>query len=252
MKRRWSIVVVAAILALAAQLIAGSLPGRAAAAPAAAEAISATLEVERTLLKEDLGRYERFVSDRAQAGARLSELYAALDTAVRREDDGAPAVIEDLALRIEQAESDRSDLLAFARTLVERIRERMHKMDLLEGQLSTLQAKATEAAGPLAGKWDVVLLPANQRGTFVLSQTGTLIGGTYTLEGGWSGSLQGTLVNRKVFLERIDSRLGRSGELEGYLSSDGAQIRGTWLRYDLSGEGTANGQWSAVRRRDAP
>jgi hypothetical protein len=244
MKRRWAMMAMAMILALPA-------PGRA-AVPAAAEAVSATLEVERTLLKEDLARYEKTAADRAQLGAHLSELYAALDAAVRREDDGAPAFIEDVAARIEQAESERADLLSVVLALVERIRERMHKMDLLEGQLATLQAKATEAAGPLAGRWDVVLLPSSQRGTFVLAQTGTLIGGTYTLEGGWTGSLQGTLVNRKVFLERIDSKLGRSGEFEGYLSSDGSQIRGTWLRYDLSGEGTANGQWSAVRRRDAP
>jgi hypothetical protein len=252
MRRRWVTVVLGTFLALPALFLAGPMPSRAAATPAAAEAVSATLEVERTLLKEDLGRYDKTVADRAQFAAHLSELYAALDTAVRREDDGAPAVIEDLAARIEQAESERAGLLSDARALVERIRERMHKLDLLEEQLATLQAKATEAAGPLAGRWDVVLLPANQRGTFVLAQTGTLIGGTYTLEGGWSGSLQGTLVNRKVFLERIDSKLGRSGEFEGYLSSDGSQVRGTWLRYDLSGEGSANGQWSAIRRRDAP
>ena len=59
-------------------------------------------------------------------------------------------------------------------------------------------------------------------------------------------------MNRKVFLERVDSKLGRSGEFEGYLSTDGSQIRGTWLRYDVSNEGAANGQWSAVRRPQAP
>ncbi len=237
--------------AVAALLLLVSFPSLA-AAPGAAEAVSATVEVERTLLKEDLARYEKVMGDRALALTRLTELYAALDAAVHRDDDGAPAVIEDLEGRIEQAELERSGLLAAERALVERIRERMHRVDLLEGQLATLQAKATEAAGPLAGRWEVVILPANQRGTFVLAQNGTLVGGTYTLEGGWSGSLQGTLVNRKVFLERIDSRLGRSGEFEGYLSADGTQIRGTWLRYDLSGEGMANGQFTASRRRETP
>ncbi len=241
----------AVLLAILASVLAASLPGRA-AAPGAAEAVSATVEVERTLLKEDLARYDKAVADRAQALVRLNELYAALDAAVRRDDDGAPAAIEDAETRLEVAERDRADLLAAEKVLADRIRERLHRIDLLEGQLVTLQAKATEAAGPLAGRWDVILLPANQRGTFVLQQTGTLVGGTYDLEGGWTGSLQGTLVNRKVFLERIDSKLGRAGEFEGYLSSDGSQIRGTWLRYDLAGEGMANGQWTAARKREAP
>lgn len=251
MKKRFATTAGWALLAPLALLLAGS-PAARAATPGAAEAIAATLEVERTLLKEDLGRYDKISGDRSQAGTRLSELYAAIDAAVRREDEGAPAVIEDLTARIDQAERERSTLLADERSLVARIRERMHRIDLLEGQLAALQARATEAAGPLAGSWDVVLLPGNQRGTFVLAQNGTLVGGTYGLEGGWTGSLQGTLVSRKVFLERIDSKLGRSGEFEGFLTPDGSQIRGTWRRYDLSAEGTASGQWSAIRRRESP
>ena len=250
MKTRFEKTAAWALIAPAALLLTASLSAPA-APPGAAEAISATLDVERTLLKEDLARYDKASADRSQAAARLTELYAALDAAIRREDEGAPTAIEDLSARIDQAERDRSVFLADERALVARIRERMHRMDLLEGQLAALQARASEAAGPLAGPWEVTLLPANQRGTFVLSQNGTLVGGTYSLEGGWTGSLQGTLVNRKVYLERIDSRLGRAGEFEGYLSPDGSQIRGTWRRYDLSGDGNASGQWSAVRRRDA-
>ena len=60
-------------------------------------------------------------------------------------------------------------------------------------------------------------------------------------------SLQGTLVNRKVYLIRIDSQLGRSMEMEGVLSVEGDRIRGSWLNYDLSAEGGAEGQWTASR-----
>ena len=88
-----------------------------------------------------------------------------------------------------------------------------------------------------------------QNGAFNLIQTGTLISGTYRLAGGWSGSLQGTLVNRKVYLVRIDSKLGRSMEFEGALSPDGETIRGVWLNYDLGSAGGAEGQWSATRTR---
>jgi hypothetical protein len=82
----------------------------------------------------------------------------------------------------------------------------------------------------------------------VLRQEGTLVSGTYELDGGFSGSLQGTLVNRKVLLHRIDSRLGKSMELEGYLSADGRSIRGSWLNYELAGREGARGQWLAQRR----
>ena len=83
-----------------------------------------------------------------------------------------------------------------------------------------------------------------------VSQSGALVTGTYRLEGGWTGSVQGTLVERKVYLVRIDSKLGRSMELEGALSGDRKQIRGSWLRYELAGSEGGSGQWSARRRSD--
>jgi hypothetical protein len=77
---------------------------------------------------------------------------------------------------------------------------------------------------------------------------GTLVSGTYELDGGWSGSLQGTLVDRKVFLVRIDSKLGRMMELEGFLAAEGDRVRGTWLNYELAGGEGSTGHWSATKR----
>jgi len=91
-------------------------------------------------------------------------------------------------------------------------------------------------------------MPLQQRGTFSLRQSGTLVSGTYELAGGWTGSVQGTLVKRKVFLVRIDSELGKSMELEGFLSIDGSKIKGTWLNYALSGGEGSTGEWSATKR----
>ena len=100
----------------------------------------------------------------------------------------------------------------------------------------------------MTGVWDVVLLPKEQRGTFDLSQTGAIVTGTYRLSGGFSGSLRGTLVRTKLYLERIDSQLGRSMELEGRLSTDQQKILGTWLSYELADGYGSNGHWSATRR----
>ena len=161
-----------------------------------------------------------------------------------------PQRLIQLAGQLENAEADRVALLAVERMLVDRIGQHLQRLELIERQIDGLEAPE-ENEGTLTGAWDLVLMPARQRGTALLRQTGALVNGTYRLEGGWSGSLQGTLVNRKVFLVRIDSKLGKSMELEGYLSDDGKRIRGTWLDYELAGGDGATGQWTALRQTDS-
>lgn len=216
----------------------------------AAEAVAATLEVERTLLAEDLVRHERLATARGRSLELLGELYDKLDAAVRQE--AGTEAVESLLERIEQAERQRSDGLIRERVLIDRLRERQRRIALLQDSLADLEARVEEATGPLEGRWDVTLLPIKQQGSFTLHQSGTVVSGTYRLDGGWTGSIQGTLVNRKTHLVRIDSKLGRSMEFEGFLSGDGSRIRGTWLSYDLSGEGPPSGQWSAVRADSEP
>lgn len=216
--------------------------------PAAVEAVTATVEVERALLKEDMDRHDRLSSDRPRIAARLAEIYAEVDAAFRRNDPLLGRALEESRAKIEGAEGDRADLLAQETVLLERIQDRLRRIKLLEERLMSLADRVQEIAGPLAGRWEVALLPAEQHGVFSLVQSGTLVTGTYQLEGGWTGSLQGTLVNRKVHLERIDSKLGRSAEFEGFLSSDGSRIRGTWRSYELAAQDPASGQWSAIRR----
>lgn len=220
------------------------------AAEAAVAAIAADLSVERTLLDEALERHRQIGGRRAALLERLRELYGDLDRRVGAAGTtGAPAGIEGLLLQIDAAEAERGRLVASERGLVEQIVVQSRRVTLLEQQRSELAGRlVTQEAGTLSGAWDVTLLPLEQKGSFELRQSGTLISGTYRLDGGWSGSLQGTLVNRKVYLVRIDSRLGKSMELEGYVAADGRTIRGTWLNYELAGADGSTGQWSASRR----
>ncbi len=212
------------------------------------EAVTATLEVEKIILKEDLERRERIAADRTRLAARLGDLYVELDGVLKRGDSHLARTLEEAREKVAEAERARTELLTEEQALLDRIQDRFRTIRLLEERLAALEDRVHEITGPLEGKWDVVLLPSSQRGAFSLTQRGTLVSGTYQLEGGWSGSLQGTLVNRKVRLERIDSKLGRSAEFEGYLSSDGSRIRGTWRSYEMSAADAASGQWSAVRR----
>ena len=244
MGRRFAVLAVGVAIAVAsgASLRAQSGAGE------AGEAIEATLTVERTLLREDLAEYARIAARRNAALGQVQELHAALDAALQSQRPDALANVDELIGRLESAERERADQLQRERMLLDRLRERLRKIELLEEELAALEQRHRANVGPLEGEWTVVLLPSNHRGVLRISQTGTVVSGTYELEGGWSGSLQGTMVGRKVRVVRIDSRLGRSMELEGYLSADGEQLRGTWLSYDQSGGAPPHGDWSAKRR----
>jgi hypothetical protein len=237
--RPWLVTVALAVLSM-------STPGG--AASPAAEAVTTIIEAERTLLEEDLVRQQRMAQERGVALRRLDEVYVALDAAVARKDS---ATLETLIHQVEETERQRAEQLALERMVVERLRDRLRMISVLEERLAGLGEDDDPVSGPLHGRWSVSLLPSGQRGVFNLQQTGAIVSGTYELDGGWTGSLTGTLVGRKVHFIRIDSKLGRSMELEGFLSADGGQIRGSWQTYDLSGDVQPNGQWTAVRNRES-
>lgn len=213
----------------------------------AALAVAETIAVERALIEEDRESHRRLLARRVQLEARLGDLYLSLEQLLADGAELSPEELVELTRQIDDTERDRSQVLAQQRALLEQVKERVRRIRALEERLGIIREKEREDAGPLEGSWEVVFLPAEQRGVLQLRQTGTLVTGTYELEGGWSGSLQGTLVNRKVYLIRIDSQLGRSMEMEGVLSVEGDRIRGSWLNYDLSAEGGAEGQWTASR-----
>jgi hypothetical protein len=218
----------------------------------ASAAISAQIEVERTLLVEDLNRYDRLAQKRDLATNRVVELHRSLDSAVRAGVAASPEQVDALLEQLAEAEAERAELLHQEQLLVREIRDRRREIALLLEQVDRfeqIEGRRGEG-GALTGTWDVVLLPVEQRGIFAFRQSGTLVSGTYQLDGGWTGSLQGTLVNRKLFLIRIDSKLGRMMELEGVLATEGDQIRGTWLNYELAGSEGATGHWSATRREE--
>jgi hypothetical protein len=209
---------------------------------------AAALELERTLLEDDARRFDELARQRVELTQRASQAHEALDAAVARREATAPEQIARLLDQAVRADAQRESLVAALAAVAERIQDRLRRIALLSVELERAQQSPEPArSGALTGTWDLVFLPSEQRGRASLDQTGALVSGTYELAGGWTGSLQGTLVNRKVYLVRIDSRLGKSMELEGYLSSDGERIRGSWLNYELAGQEGSTGHWSAQR-----
>lgn len=214
----------------------------------ASSALLAVVEVEREMLTDARERYAAVARRGAELMGEMELLREALDVAIAETESPDYRRINLLADQIERAETERAGLLAGERLLVERIAQHLQRLEAFEARMAALQNREEQGEG-LSGTWDLVLMPEGQRGVAGLLQTGALVSGTYELEGDWKGSLQGTLVNRKVFLVRIDSKLGKSMELEGYLSSDGQRIRGSWLNYELSGREGGTGQWTAQRRQ---
>jgi hypothetical protein len=245
MQHRISILLALMVLAACSTVWAQDSP-----VPPVGLSLAAELEVHKKLLEEDLERFEALKAQRGELAIRLAELYESLDAAV--EDDSAASLqqVELLVERVGLAEAEREELLSRQGMLIDGIRERRRAVALLEEELDSLQGRQRRRGGMLDGMWDVILMPAGQEGSFMLSLSGTVISGTYQLDGGWTGSLQGTLVNRKVYMVRIDSKKGRMMELEGFVADDDKRIRGTWLSYELAGGDGATGQWSAEKRED--
>ncbi len=106
---------------------------------------------------------------------------------------------------------------------------------VLATEVERLAVEVGEAEAPLTGTWRLVVEPG-QDGTAYFQQQGTLVTGTYSLTGGFTGSFRGTLVAGKVRLERIDSQIGFAAIFYGRLIGQGRNLRlqGNWEATELA------------------
>lgn len=236
MKRLW--------LAL---LIVASASARHLAADAVSDVLKADLARERrrmatdsSLLADVARRLDAAAGELATASRAVADVAGRSDTPVeevgRRED------------AVAAAEQEFRTLLDRRRLLVDRILERRRSIALLDAEL---RGKGRGAAVDLlTGRWNVTLEPGEQRGVFRLALDGSLVSGDYTLEGGLSGSLRGTLVGDRLRIERVDSQLGFVAIFHGRLSRDGSTLAGTWESTTFGVGAAGAGRWRAVPIRD--
>jgi hypothetical protein len=215
-----------------------------AAAADASDAARAELVRERRRLAADATRLTDVSRRLESALSQLASASRAVTDAVSRADVGADEMTrrDDL---VAEAEQDVRSLLDRRRSLAERIVDRKRSIALLEADLAT--KKTTDV---ISGRWTVTLEPGEQRGVFRMSLEGTIVSGEYTLEGGYSGSLRGTLINDRVRLERVDSKLGFTAVFVGRVARDGATIAGTWEATTFGTGGPGSGRFLAVREED--
>jgi hypothetical protein len=219
-------------------------------AEAAVAALGASADVERDLLHTQQDLYRRAAADRDGASRRLVQILADFDALILAPE---PAPLDQIAANEKEftdAERQRAAAIDRGKMILARISEIQQRLDGLEKKIASLRETLPKARETLSGTWQVTYLPGMTKGLFMLRQSGTIVQGQYQLDGGWKGSLQGTFVDGKIYLQRIDSKLGRSSELQGVLLLDGKQIRGTWQNYNLTDGGASAGSWTATRQED--
>jgi hypothetical protein len=208
------------------------------------------------VLRADLARERRRLaadaSSLADVTRRLETAAADLTTASRAAADfaGKPDSSPEEILRREDAvalaEGEVRTLLDRRRLVVERIVERRRNVALLDAELRGKGRSAAAQQDLLSGRWNVTMDPGEQRGVFRMSLDGTIVSGDYTLEGGFSGSLRGTLVGDRLRLERVDSQLGFVGIFYGRLPRDGSSLAGTWESTTFGAGAAGAGRWRAT------
>lgn len=207
-------------------------------------------EIEAEALVTELERLNTWRSRRDLAMVSLAALYVDMDLLFNTGDSGEQAEkSDDLEDRISDAEGRVKILGDRGRSLRLRIaarRQRLAALGLRTDQLLRMLPAATDS---LTGVWDVRFIPTRENGVFTIFQNGTLLAGEYVLDGGWHGSLQGTVVGGKVFLERIDAVKGRFADLSGRIDSVGLGIRGTWRERDLTANRVTEGSFVASKRQ---
>jgi hypothetical protein len=219
-----------------------------------ASAVTSIADTVTDVLRADLARERRrMASDSSQLadlGRRLETATGDLATASRSVADlaaRADSSVDEIARRedaVATAEQEVRTLLDRRRLLVERLLERRRNVALLEAELRG-KRPAAAASDLLSGKWNFSLDPGEQRGVFRLALDGTLVSGDYSLEGGFTGSLRGTLIGDRLRLERVDSQLGFTTVYYGRLARDGSQLAGTWESTTFGVGAAGAGKWRA-------
>ncbi len=219
---------------------------------AAIYALRVQLEIDQRRLDVALQHHGDNARAREEARERVARLYDDLDGMVSGRAKADPALIAAREQDVARAEVDLEQLTREGRAIRDQIKDTRDRIDLLQDRISRLRKTLPSDTEALTGTWDITFTPSGDQGVFMLRQSGTLLAGEYSLEGGWKGSLQGTIVDGKVHLSRIDAKLGRSSDLQGSVAPDGRTIRGTWQNFILSGGEAVTGSWVARKRQERP
>jgi len=211
-------------------------------ATAAALQLQIELQLERKLLALDLVSYRETRTREQAARDRVTAAMQRLDQALGG-DSLALGTLESLFTELSGARATAASAAEQMDWQVRTLQERMRRISFLEGEVSGRGMREST----LAGRWQLLLSPTSQTGTFTLQLNGTAISGTYAIEGGSSGSVRGNLVGNRVQLDLLDSAGNVGSTWTGAFDLASQRMAGTWLATELAAGQPAQGAWSATR-----
>lgn len=213
----------------------------------------AGLEERARLVQDMIGdaarAYRQAALERAAIVQELTAAQDRLDREAVRARDATAATLGQFHHELIAVRAKEAALREESDARLQDLRRLLGERDAVARRMADLRSRMPLQEEVLTGVWELTWMPAGVQGTLYLDQSGTLVTGQYRLGALGSGSVQGTFVNGKLFLQRIDAERGRDAEIEGVLDPDGARIRGTWQNYEMVQGGIPRGQWVARRAR---
>jgi hypothetical protein len=210
------------------------------------EVLREEIKIREDLLTKQLRDLAEMREESREIWTRLEQLTGGLLQAQR---DGE--TVESLRLRDDDLRKAETEFLAAmfkAQQARSAILENRTMIASIELEVRRMAAEIGGPDAPLTGAWRVAVEPG-QEGVAYIQQQGTLVTGTYSLSGGFSGSFRGTFVAGKVRLERIDSQYGFAAIYYGRLVGQGrdARLQGNWEATQLASGLPSRGSWRATR-----
>jgi TolA-binding protein len=211
------------------------------ASSSAPASVQTELRLERRLLSLDLVSYNETRERERRAREQVSAVLGRLDQALAS-DAMSLGNLETLRDQLAAAREAAHTAEVRLDSQLASLQERMRRIALLEGD----GGGPARPADALTGRWRVTVLPQNFAATFDLRLNGTVVSGTYQIDGGGSGSFRGSLAGGKLRLERIDAQGGADSLWEGTLGTNRIDD-GTWGTHELVTGQPPRGTWTAVR-----
>lgn len=211
---------------------------------AASIQIETDLRLERKLLALDLAAYREARALEVRTRDQLTAVTGRLDQALTGS-TVALGTLEGLHMELSSARAATQIAADRVEWQIQRLEDRLRRIGFLEGEAG----RPGTPADPVSGTWRVAVRPQNQTGTWVLTVSGTLVTGTYKMDGtgGPAGSFRGTYSENRLRLERVDATRGFDSVFLGTVDPATGRLGGTWTAQDLASGQPAQGDWSAVR-----
>ncbi len=205
------------------------------------------LRIEEALVEGEMAQFERERARFGEAWVRVERGAADFIKATAEGESHASLLLRDEDLRL--AEGELLTGLMEVQRLRRSILEGAARIEATRAELESVLGRGRGGADPLSGTWAMVWEPGGQEGLLNLILDGTLVQGTYVMDGGWTGSMRGSLVNGRVRLERIDAQLGFAAIYYADLQLDGGTPRlvGKWEATQLATGLPSAGGWVAER-----